>query len=113
MLVKEHDISGIRDSLFERRAALEERRGRVERDLAHRSDPLVRDFPDQAVQRQNDEALQVIGEAAEAELAAIDEALRRIDQGLYGSCKRCGERIERARLEAVPHAVLCAACASD
>lgn len=113
MSVQEHDMSGIKHSLLGRRAALEERRGRVERDLAHRNDPLVSDFPDQAVQRQNDETLQVIGNAAEEELAAIDEALRRIDQGLYGSCKRCDERIERARLEAVPHAVLCATCASD
>lgn len=113
MSVQEDDFSEIRGLLLGRRTALEERRGRVDHDLAHRNDPLVSDFPDQAVQRQNDETLQAIGNAAEEELAAIDEALRRIDLGLYGSCESCGERIERGRLEAVPHAVLCATCVTD
>lgn len=40
----------------------------------------------------------------------IDHALRRIDEGTYGSCERCGKPIERARLKALPHAVLCLDC---
>jgi len=38
-------------------------------------------------------------------------ALRRIDDGTYGICQRCGMRIDRARLEIVPEAVLCIECA--
>ena len=52
-------------------------------------------------------------ELAEAmdELNGIDEALQRVAQGTYGICERCGEPIAEARLEALPAAVLCIACA--
>ena len=52
-------------------------------------------------------------ELAEAmdELNGIDEALQRIAQGSYGICERCGEPIAEGRLEALPAAVLCIACA--
>jgi DnaK suppressor protein len=40
-------------------------------------------------------------------LAAIDSALRRIQDGTYGRCERCGEEIEEERLEALPWATLC------
>lgn len=42
--------------------------------------------------------------------AALDEALHRIDQGVYGICVSCLEPIPRPRLEAVPEAALCAPC---
>lgn len=37
----------------------------------------------------------------------IDDAFRRMDAGTYGICERCGDPIERARLEAIPYATLC------
>ena len=40
----------------------------------------------------------------------IDEALRRIKDKTYGKCVECGEPIDPARLEAVPHARLCIKC---
>jgi len=40
----------------------------------------------------------------------IDEALRRIRKGEYGLCFSCGKPIQKARLEAVPHARLCIEC---
>jgi len=42
----------------------------------------------------------------------IDEALRRIRKGTYGNCQSCGKQIQKARLEAVPHARLCIECKS-
>ena len=42
-------------------------------------------------------------------LAAIDAALKRIDNGTYGRCDRCGQPIEPERLEALPWATLCIA----
>jgi DnaK suppressor protein len=42
----------------------------------------------------------------------IDEALRRIADGTYGKCQKCGKTIQRARLAAVPHARLCIQCKS-
>lgn len=40
-------------------------------------------------------------------LDKIEHALRRIDDGTYGICERCGKPIERARLRALPYASLC------
>jgi RNA polymerase-binding protein DksA len=46
-------------------------------------------------------------ENSEAVLAAIDAALRRIEDGTYGTCAVCGREIPPERLEAVPWATLC------
>ena len=40
----------------------------------------------------------------------ITRALRRLDEGSYGSCERCGKPIDAARLKALPHALLCMDC---
>lgn len=40
----------------------------------------------------------------------IEEALRRVQSGNFGSCRECGKEISRPRLEAVPHATLCIDC---
>ena len=43
----------------------------------------------------------------------IDEALRRIKSGTYGTCQECGKRIQAARLKIVPHARMCIECKSE
>ena len=43
--------------------------------------------------------------------AAITKALRRMDEGIYGKCERCGRAIPIERLEARPTASLCVNCA--
>ena len=40
----------------------------------------------------------------------ITRAMERIDEGLYGTCERCGRPIDAARLKALPHALLCMDC---
>lgn len=40
----------------------------------------------------------------------LDDALKRIDTGNYGFCTECGTLIDKARLEAVPHAQQCVKC---
>ncbi|HJQ69394.1 MAG TPA: TraR/DksA family transcriptional regulator [Blastocatellia bacterium] len=40
-------------------------------------------------------------------LQQIDEALRRIDEGTYGTCEKCGKAIDPRRLDAEPAALLC------
>ena len=45
-------------------------------------------------------------------LGDIDNALAKIDTGTYGTCERCGKPIGEDRLEAMPAARLCIACAS-
>jgi len=45
-------------------------------------------------------------------LAGIDAALRRLDDGTYGMCERCGQPIGAERLAARPAAATCVRCAA-
>jgi DnaK suppressor protein len=45
-------------------------------------------------------------------LYTIDEALKRVEDGTYGSCTQCGKQIPKKRLAALPHTELCIACQS-
>ncbi|KLO62416.1 DNA-binding protein [Dermacoccus sp. PE3] len=47
------------------------------------------------------------------QLREIEAALRRLDDGAYGTCARCGGPIGDARLEARPTATLCIGCAQQ
>ncbi|MBK9241569.1 MAG: TraR/DksA family transcriptional regulator [Acidobacteria bacterium] len=43
-------------------------------------------------------------------LQATEEALERIEKGVYGVCRDCGDPIAPARLEAIPWTRVCIAC---
>jgi DnaK suppressor protein len=43
-------------------------------------------------------------------LAAIEEALYRMEKGTYGVCRDCGEAIAPARLNAIPWTRVCITC---
>lgn len=49
-------------------------------------------------------------ETATHEIQAIDEALERLEEGSYGICDGCGERIPEKRLEAIPYTQYCLTC---
>ena len=40
-------------------------------------------------------------------------ALQKIEQGSFGLCERCGEKISKKRLEAVPYARYCINCKAE
>ena len=44
------------------------------------------------------------------QLADVEHALHKFEQGTYGICDICGQPIEPARLEALPQASLCLTC---
>lgn len=56
------------------------------------------------------ETAQSLSKHARGLLTQIDDAVRRIDGGTYGTCERCGKRIDADRLEALPYAQLCLDC---
>ena len=41
---------------------------------------------------------------------ALEAALKRISEGTYGTCAKCGEPIEPKRLKALPTAATCISC---
>jgi len=44
------------------------------------------------------------------QLAKVEHALHKFDEGTYGLCDACGQPIDPARLEALPQANLCLSC---
>ena len=94
--------------LREREAYLAQTLERVGRELEQ---PASKDDEERATEREGDEVLESLGSASVAELRAVRAALRRIEDGTYGECAKCGEDIAERRLEIVPHAALCAKCA--
>ncbi len=58
---------------------------------------------------QRSQMLALRAEQGEA-LAAVDSALRRLADGTYGTCTRCGGPIERERLLALPATPHCKGC---
>lgn len=46
-------------------------------------------------------------------LDKIQKAIERIDEGEFGACEECGEKISIKRLEARPETTLCIRCKED
>ena len=105
------DYASIRTRL---RSRLDEISGRLQKisdEAHHDGEALNPDFAEQAVERENDEVLDALDGSIRAEIVQIMEALKRLDEGDYGVCTGCGEKISRKRLEALPFAPLCISCA--
>ncbi|HEX6526249.1 MAG TPA: TraR/DksA C4-type zinc finger protein [Streptosporangiaceae bacterium] len=51
-------------------------------------------------------------EQARAHLDGVDAALRRLEEGTFGRCERCGQPIGEERLAARPTATNCLTCAA-
>src|SRR5437763_16243231 len=76
-------------------------------------DDSVKDSVDMSLQDVNQELALRLGERESQAVAEIDEALRRIDEGTYGQCERCGKPIDERRLEAMPTARFDAQCQTE
>lgn len=51
-----------------------------------------------------------VSDIRKEELVRIEETLRKLDQGTYGKCERCGANIEDERLDIEPYAIHCVRC---
>lgn len=98
----------LKKELESRLAALQLRLESIKRDAsrAHSGD-----WVEQAQERENDEVVDAIGNETAQSVRAIQAALARISAGSYGICDQCGEGIDCARLQVVPEATRCVACA--
>ena len=93
------------------RGRLKELTGRlvvVDHALDERPSP---DAEERAVEREDDEVLEGLGQVGLAEIATIRSALDRIADGSYGVCVACGNPISEARLKAIPQTPRCRNCA--
>ncbi len=68
------------------------------------------DVLDAACDSAQDEINSQLVDVESRELFAIDEAIARMDQGVYGDCDVCGKPIPLQRLQAVPYVTDCIIC---
>ncbi|MGB2600141.1 MAG: TraR/DksA C4-type zinc finger protein [Candidatus Omnitrophota bacterium] len=54
-----------------------------------------------------------LAEGERERLYALDDALKRIDEGTYGLCDACGASISKQRLKAMPQAQNCIKCQEE
>jgi len=94
------DVSGLE------KAALQNSRQDASGDLSKM--PL--DMADVGTDNYEQEFTLGLIETEQATLQEIDEALQRIENRTFGSCKGCRKRIPVARLKARPHAKYCIEC---
>jgi RNA polymerase-binding protein DksA len=73
-------------------------------EMAGTSDNHLGDLATATLNREIDYSLT---DNSEQMLGAIDAALKRIDDGTYGTCEVCGKEIAQERLEIQPWASLC------
>ena len=77
----------------------------------HARNPLEADSSEQAAQLGNVAVVSALETEATQELADIDAALQRIEDGSYGVCVTCGEDISEQRLIVRPESFECVDCA--
>ncbi|NKB60116.1 MAG: TraR/DksA family transcriptional regulator [Alphaproteobacteria bacterium] len=103
------DLQEVKKMLEARVQTLSAKVDEIEDDLREPADP---DFAEQATEAEADEVLEGLESSALLEIAQINAALARIEEGTYGECATCGEPVGDKRLEAIPHAAQCINCAS-
>ena len=104
-------IEEVRQKLWDQRKALLQDAVQLEDELLW----LETDVESESVERgQNENTIRMLSrldDRQKAELEEIHKALTKIATGTYGSCDVCGQGIPWSRLEALPTAVTCLACA--
>ena len=112
-------ISGLYDAAvsepsFDARAALLAERDRLRAELAEgitAPDPMT--YGSQAAaasQVFEQQRVLALRDHNAQQLATVEAAIRRLDDGTYGICVRCGKPVAPGRLEALPWAAHCIDC---
>jgi DnaK suppressor protein len=111
------ELSGRRSRLDELRAATVRRAA----SLASSFDAIVEAASDVATDDEHDpeghtiawerQQIAALLDETRVMLTEIESALRRLDDGSYGICLTCGHEIAVERLDALPAAAYCVACA--
>jgi DnaK suppressor protein len=108
------DLDAIRSELEQRRDRTRERLAelakRPERGSALGFGKRVGDGTTEAVSRLTDIG---VGDSLERVLARTERALAKLNDGSYGICDACGDRIPAGRMRALPDGVLCLTCAAS
>jgi len=74
------------------------------------SENVIGDIVDTANSAYEYQIYDRLSENERKKLHEINEALKRIDEGVYGKCIVCGKKIEEKRLIVIPEAKKCIMC---
>jgi DnaK suppressor protein len=93
------------------RASMEEEREQLQTQLAELDDDSEvsydENFADSAQVAGQQGANRALSGQLSENLAEVERALGKMDDGTYGRCERCGKEIGEARLEAMPATRYC------
>jgi DnaK suppressor protein len=111
--VKAQDVENFKRKLLEMRRDL---LGQVERKKLYSKEigeDGIPDSGDVAAYSYSKEVLMGLGENERTKLRLVEEALAKIDEGVYGVCERCEEAIPVKRLDLLPFTRYCVQCQSE
>jgi RNA polymerase-binding protein DksA len=111
------ELMKVRESLVEERNGILEELKRINKDSMKSQKDAAGDLSgysfhmaDMATDMYDREFLLGLAEGERQLLYSLDEAIKKIDEGVYGGCEMCDEKITRQRLEAMPEARYCIKC---
>ena len=101
----------VHKELMEKLDDLTSRLSEIEKNIHHKESPVSADFAEQATETENDEVLAALEDETNATITNIKNALKRMEEGSYGSCAVCGIEIPEERIKALPYTDKCFECA--
>ena len=108
--MKKERLASFKKRLLEKHEQLADGVGRSATYGKDQEDDAIKDLGDQANAAYTREFFFELGNGDRRLLRDVVAALRKIDDGSFGNCERCGETIADKRLEALPFARHCVAC---
>ena len=101
------DVKLYEGKLTKRLKYLHEQMLRIEDRL---DDQPNQDWEENAIEHEEDEVLEDLGNMDQSETRSINAALKRIKAGTFGQCVTCEDEISAKRLDLVPHTPFCQDC---
>jgi DnaK suppressor protein len=108
--MKKDRLTHFRVKLVEKRRQLEDEVGRSTLYGKGQEDDSTKDLGDQASTAYTREFQFELSSGDRRLLRDVLGALRKLDEGGFGECERCGEEIAEKRLDALPFARYCIDC---
>jgi DnaK suppressor protein len=100
----------IKDMLVKMREELVQEIGRRSKATTEAGAQDIGDILDSVSEERTRELDMILTDREKRKLHQIDDALDRIEDGVYGQCDECGVKIPRARLKVLPFAKSCVEC---
>lgn len=104
------DLEKYRRLLLEKKNSLSNDLAKTRHAEQETNEESTQDIADKAVASYTREFLYSLSDTDRTTLLRIDEALERVDGGIYGTCLNCAQTLAEKRLSAVPWAPHCVSC---